>query len=91
MDEVKKVRKYFLSCLVKTSHHIKGVCFIDDKKLNFKVFLNQRTGSAMSGVEVGFTNKDDDLINQEKLALDLILFVIQKIKICIKFQLIIVI
>jgi len=56
----KKVKKYFLSCLVKTSHHIKGVCFIDEKKLNFKVFLNQRTGSAMSGVEVGFTSNDDD-------------------------------
>ena len=66
MDEVKKVRKYFLSCLVKTSHHIKGVCFIDDKKLNFKVFLNQRTGSAMSGVEVGFTNKDDDYDQSRK-------------------------
>ena len=38
-------KKYFLSCLVKTSHHIKGVVFIDDKKLNFKVFLNQRTGN----------------------------------------------
>ena len=58
--EEKKIKKYFLSCLVKTSHHIKGVCFIDDIKLIFKVFLNQRTGSAMSGVEVGFTNKDDD-------------------------------
>ena len=65
-NEVKKVKKYFLSCLVKTSHHIKGVCFIDDKKLNFKVFLNQKTGSAMSGVEVGFTNKDDDYDQERK-------------------------
>ena len=53
-------KKYYLSCLVKTSHHIKGVCFIDDKHLNFKVFLNQRTGNAMSGIEIGFTTKDDD-------------------------------
>ena len=53
-------KKYFLSCLVKTSHHIKGVCFIDDNKLNFKVFLNQKTGNAMSGVEIGFTTQDDD-------------------------------
>ena len=52
--------KYFLSCLVKTSHHIKGVCFIDENQLNFKVFLNQRTGNWMSGVELAFTNKDDD-------------------------------
>ena len=53
-------KKYHLSCLVKTSHHIKGVCFIDDTNLNFKVFLNQKTGSAMSGIEIGFTTKDDD-------------------------------
>ena len=56
----KSVEKYFLSCLVKTSHHIKGVCFIDDTNLNFKVFLNQRTGNAMSGIEIGFTTQDDD-------------------------------
>ena len=59
-------KKYFLSCLVKTSHHIKGVVFIDDKKLNFKVFLNQRTGNAMSGVEVGFTTDDDDYDQERK-------------------------
>ena len=53
-------RNYYLSCLVKTSHHIKGVFFIDDKKLNFKVFLNQKTGNAMSGIGIGFTNQDDD-------------------------------
>ena len=56
----KKEKKYFLSCLVKTSHHIKGVCFIDNNCLNFKVFLNQKTGSAMSGVEIGFTSNDED-------------------------------
>ena len=65
-EKEKKVKKYFLSCLVKTSHHIKGVCFIDDKKLNFKVFLNQKTGSAMSGVEIGFTNQDDDYDQERK-------------------------
>ena len=59
-------KEYYLGCLVKTSHHIKGVFFIDDNKLNFKVFLNQRTGSAMSGVEVGFTNKDDDYDQERK-------------------------
>ena len=53
-------KKYFLSCLVKTSHHIKGVCFIDEKQLTFKVFLNQKTGNSMSGVELAFSNKDDD-------------------------------
>ena len=57
--DIKKPR-YVLACLVKTSHHIKGVCFIDENNLNFKVFLNQRTGNSMSGVELAFTNKDDD-------------------------------
>ena len=52
-----------MGCLVKASHHIKGVCFIDDKNLNFKVFLNQKTGNAMSGVEVAFTTSDDDYDN----------------------------
>ena len=59
-SNLKKKKKYFLSCLVKPSHHIKGVCFIDENKINFKVFLNQKTGNAMSGVEVGFTIEDDD-------------------------------
>ena len=32
----KKAKKnYFLCCIVKTSHHIKGVCFIDETELNF--------------------------------------------------------
>ena len=60
-DKNSKVdRIYYLSCLVKTSHHIKGVCFIDNENLNFKVFFNQKTGNAMSGVEVGFTTNDED-------------------------------
>ena len=53
-------KEYYLGCLVKTSHHIKGVFFIDDNKLNFKVFLNQKSGNSMSGVEIGFSNRDDD-------------------------------
>ena len=55
-----KKKKYFLCCLVKPSHHIKGVIFINENKLDFKVFLNQKTGNVMSDVEIGFTNKDDD-------------------------------
>ena len=55
-----KKQKYFLSCLVKTSHHIKGVCFIDENNLNFKIFLNQKTGNTMNDVELAFTNEDDD-------------------------------
>ena len=53
-------KKYYLSCIVKTSHHIKGACFIDDQKLNFKVFLDQKAGNSMSGVGMGFTTGDDD-------------------------------
>ena len=57
----KKIKKkYYLSCIVKTSHHIKGVCFIDKQNLIFKVFLDQKTGNAMSGVGLAFTTQDDD-------------------------------
>ena len=52
--------KYFLGCLVKASHHIKGVFFIDEDGLNFKVFLNQKTGNSMNDVEVAFKTTDDD-------------------------------
>ena len=62
----KTKKNYFLSCLVKPSHHIKGVCFVDEDSLNFKVFLNQKTGNAMSGVNVGFTDKDDDYDKERK-------------------------
>ena len=57
---------YFLCCIVKTSHHIKGVCFIDDSELNFKVFFNQKTGTAMRGVKIGFTDGDDDYDKERK-------------------------
>ena len=53
-------KNYFLGCLVKSSHHIKGVFFIEENELNFRVFLNQKTGNAMSDVEVAFTSSDDD-------------------------------
>ena len=62
----KEEKNYYLCCLVKTSHHIKGVCFIDDSNLNFKVFLNQKTGKSMSGVNIGFTDKDDDYDKERK-------------------------
>ena len=58
--------KNYLGCLVKTSHHIKGVCFVGEKSLNFKVFINQKTGNAMSDVEVGFTTEDDDYDQERK-------------------------
>ena len=63
-DNKVQKQKYFLSCLVKTSHHIKGVCFIDNDQLNFKVFLNQKTGNSMSDVALAFTNEDEDYDNE---------------------------
>ena len=56
----------FLSCLVKTSHHIKGVCFIDENQLNFKVFLNQKTGKSMNGINLAFTENDEDYDPERK-------------------------
>ena len=66
-DNSKETEKnYFLTCLVKTSHHIKGVIFIDNKKLNFKVFMNQKTGNSMNGVDIGFTTEDHDYDQDRK-------------------------
>ena len=59
-------KNYFLCCIVKPSHHIKGVCFIQEEKLSFKVFLNQKTGTEMHGVKIGFTNNDDDYDQERK-------------------------
>ena len=59
-NEEKDKNHYFLCCLVKPSHHIKGVCYVTASNINFKVFMNQQTGNAMSGVNLGFTDKDDD-------------------------------
>ena len=52
--------KYFLACLVKPSHHIKGVFFLEENEIYFKVFLNQKTGNEMNDVEVAFKTTDDD-------------------------------
>ena len=57
---------YFLCCLVKISHHIKGVCFVDENKLNFKVFLNQQTGKSMNNVNLAFTENDEDYDPERK-------------------------
>ena len=65
-QEEEEQKNYYLCCLVKCSHHIKGVCFVDDDSLNFKVFLNQKTGNAMSGVNIGFTDKDEDYDEERK-------------------------
>ena len=60
VKSINQTRIYFLSCLVKTSHHIKGVCFVDENQLKFKVFLNQQTGKSMNGINLAFTENDED-------------------------------
>ena len=59
-------KKNFLSCLVTTSHHIKGICVIEKSKLNFKVFLNQQTGKSMNGINMSFTDTDEDYDPERK-------------------------
>ena len=59
-------KTFFLSCLVKASHHIKGVCFVDDQQLVFKVFLNQKTGKSMNGINLAFTETDEDYDPERK-------------------------
>ena len=62
----KNNNEYFLSCLVTTSHHIKGICFINKSKINFKVFLNQQTGKSMNGINMSFTDADEDYDPERK-------------------------
>ena len=59
-------KNYFLCCIVKPSHHIKGVCFIENKQLSFKAFLNQKLGTEMQGIKISFSNKDDDYDKERK-------------------------
>ena len=65
-EEKESDKNYYLSCLVKASHHIKGVCFIDEDCLDFKVFFNQKNGNSMIGVNIGFTDKDHDYNEDRK-------------------------
>ena len=60
-EEILNNKKYFLCCLVKPSHHIKGVIYINDKKLNFKIFSNQKKGKGIIGIQdICFSEKDND-------------------------------
>ena len=51
---------YYLCCLVKTTHHIKGVFSLENNSLNFRIFSNQKEGKEMDGIEIEFNNSDDD-------------------------------
>ena len=65
-QEDNKDKNYYLACLVKTSHHIKGVMFVEENCINFKVFLNQKTGNELDGMNIGFTDKDHDYDKDRK-------------------------
>ena len=51
-------KEYFICCLVKPSHHIKGVIFIQEKKLIFKVLTNKKY-SLLNRNKENFIEDDD--------------------------------
>ena len=60
-EEILNNKEYFLCCLVKPSHHIKGVIYIREKKLNFKIFSDQKNGNNLIGlINVSFSEKEND-------------------------------
>ena len=59
-EEFLNNKEYLVCCLVKPSHHIKGAMFIREKKLNFRIFSDQKRGTDINGFEECFSEKDDD-------------------------------
>ena len=60
-EEILNNKEYFLCCLVKPSHHIKGAIYIREKKLNFKIFSDQKNGNDSIGlINVCFSDKEND-------------------------------
>ena len=60
-EEILNNKEYFLCCLVKPSHHIKGAIYIREKKLNFKIFSDQKNGNDLIGlINVCFSEKEND-------------------------------
>ena len=58
-EEFLNNKEFLICCLVKPSHHIKGAMFIREKKLNFRIFSDQKRGTD-NGFEDCFSEKDDD-------------------------------
>ena len=58
--------KRYLCCLVKNSHHIKGVISVEQHHIRFQVFLNQKAGNSLSGVDIGFKQTDEDYDSERK-------------------------
>ena len=44
-EEFLNNKEFLICCLVKSSHHIKGAIFIREKKLNFRIFTDQKRGN----------------------------------------------
>ena len=65
-DATKKNKAYYLCCLVKQSHHIKGVLSLTDDNITFQVFLNQKSGNSLSGVDLFFKATDEDYDSDRK-------------------------
>jgi hypothetical protein len=59
-EEILNNKEFLICCLVKSSHHIKGAIFIREKKLNFRIFSDQKRGIDINGFEDCFSEKDDD-------------------------------
>ena len=59
-EEILNNKEFLICCLVKSSHHIKGAMFIREKKLNFRIFSDQKRGIDINGFEDCFSEKDDD-------------------------------
>ena len=59
--EIINNREYYICCLVKPSHHVKGFVCLKEKKIIFKSFLDQKNGKDTNG-EIGicFSENDDD-------------------------------
>ena len=65
-ENTKGTISYYLCCLVKPSHHIKGVLYVTETGITFKVFLNQKSGNSLSGVEIFFKSTDEDYDTDRK-------------------------
>ena len=60
-EEILNNKEYLVCCLVKPSHHVKGIIYVREKKLNFKIFSDQKKGCDLNGIiDICFSEKDDD-------------------------------
>ena len=54
-------KEYYICCLVKASHHVKGYFYLEEKKIIFKSFVDQRKGRDTYGnIGICFSENDED-------------------------------